>query len=342
MKNAAATQRRFQIPHSLAIIFVMMIVASLLTYIIPAGSYDRSVNEAGQTVVDPDSFHYVERTPVNPLSVVSLVYKGLSKASGIIFLLLCSGGGLGIILDTGMFQGAAGTLGRKAKGKEWVVIAFLMSVFAVLCIPINLNTFISFAPLGLVIAKALGLDAIIGVSIIMLGGAVGFSCGAMNLSNTGTAQAIAELPAFSGMGYRLFCMIPFLIVTIFYVVRYANKIKQDPTKSYVYGLDLGNDNVNLDNIPEFGKKHIPVAIVSAIGIGYLIYVAIFSSLNNEKAATIFIYMGILAGLAYCMPINDICKSFINGMKGMAGTSMMIGFAYVISIILTMAILWIQL
>lgn len=167
------------------------------------------VNDAGKTVVVPGSFTYVEQTPVNPLTILDYVFSGLTSAGSIIFALLCAGGGLGIVLATGMFQGAACTFSKKAKGKEWVVVAVLMMLFALLCIPINLNYFIPFAPLGIIVAMAMGYDAIVGISIIMIGGAVGFSCGAMNLSNTGTAQAIAELPVFSGMGYRLFCMIPF-------------------------------------------------------------------------------------------------------------------------------------
>lgn len=88
---------------------------------------------------------------------------------------------------------------QKAKGEEWVVVSMLMIVFALLCIPINLNYFIPFAPLGIIVAMAMGYDAIVGISIIMLGGTVGFSCDAMNLPNTGTAQAIAEPPLRHGI-----------------------------------------------------------------------------------------------------------------------------------------------
>ncbi|MCI8889228.1 MAG: YfcC family protein [Hungatella sp.] len=326
-------KQRFETPHSLAIIFAVMVLASLLTYVIPAGCYDRITDSSGLTVVDPATFHYVDKTPVNPITILSMVFDGLSNARGIIFSLMCCGGGLGIVLSTGMFQGAAGTLGRKASGKEWMVIAFLMTVFSVLCIPINLNNFIPFAPLGLVIAASLGLDAIVGISIIMLGGAVGFSCGAMNISNTGTAQDIAQLPTFSGMGYRLFCMIPFLVITILYVVLYARKIKKDAAKSYVYGLDLGTDQMNLNDIPVFEKKHIPVAIVTAAGIGTMIYMALNGKSGNKTTATVFTYMGLAAGIAYRLKPNEICKRFMTGIKNMAPTSMMIGFAYVIAIIL---------
>ena len=92
----------------------------------------------------------------------------------------------------------------------------------------------------------MGYDPIVGISIIMLGGAVGFSTGAMNLATTGTAQGIAELPVFSGMGYRLFCIIPFLIVTVIYVIRYGRKIKADPTKSYTYNVPLDLAGFNPD------------------------------------------------------------------------------------------------
>lgn len=326
--------RKFKVPHSLAIILAVMLAAAVLTYIIPGGQFDRVKNDAGKTVVVPGSYHVVESTPVNPLRVLEYVFPGLQSAGQIIFALLCAGGGLGIVLQTNMFQGAACTLSKKAKGKEWVVVAALSVVFALLCIPINLNYFIPFAPLGIIVAMAMGYDAIVGISIIMLGGAVGFSCGAMNLSNTGTAQGIAELPVFSGMGYRLFCMIPFILVTIFYIVQYAEKVRKDPTKSLVYGSKLDFGTFDPENVPSFEKKHIPVAVVVLACIGYMIYVAIFSELSFATSAAIFMYMGVLSGIVYRMSIDDMCKHFCNGAKGMATTGILLGFAYAISGILT--------
>lgn len=325
-------KKKWEIPHSLAIIISVMLLASILTYLIPAGSFER-ITQAGQTIVVNGSFHQIKQTPVNPLSILTYVWPGLEGARSIIWSLLLCGGGLGIILGTGMFQGAAATLSRKAKGKEWAVVAFLMVVFALLCVPINLNYFIPFAPLGIVIAKAMGYDAIVGISIIMLGGAIGFSCGAMNIANTGTAQMIAELPLFSGMAYRLFCMVPLTLVTILYVLWYGKKIKKDPTKSFCYQVKSADENFDVDSLPSFNNSHIPVAVVTVIGICYMIYVAIFAKLTMAQAAFIFMYMGLAAGIVYRMPINTMCKEFINGVKGMAPTGVMIGFAYAISNIL---------
>lgn len=334
MEKEAIAKKKREIPDSLVIIIIVMLLAAVLTYIIPSGEYTRTVNEAGQTVVDPDSFHYLESTPVNPLTVLNFVYKGLDNARGIIWVLLCSGGGLGLVLSTGLFQGVAATMSKKAKGKEWMVIGLVSAVFCVLCIPINLNAFIPLAPLGLLIATSMGMDAIVGVSMILLGGAIGFSCGAMNVSNTGTAQQVAELATFSGMGYRLICMIPFYIVTVAYIIRYAYKVKANPQKSYMYGVDMsGVVTFDPDKAPKLEKKHILPGIITLVGLLFMIYKGVEGKLTNPLTASIFMYMGLLVGISYHMSPNEICKEFMKGVKGMCGTAMMIGFAYVISVIL---------
>ena len=120
-------KKKFQVPHSMAIIVAAMILASILTYLIPGGNFERVVNDAGKTVVVPGSFTYVEQTPVNPLTILDYV--------------------------------------------------------------------------------------------------------------------------FSGMGYRLFCMIPFLIVSIVYIVLYGRKVKADPTKSYIYGNKVDFGDFDPENVP---------------------------------------------------------------------------------------------
>lgn len=335
MCKGVTKKRKLAIPDSLVIIVIVMLFAAVLTYLIPAGEYVRTTNELGQTVVDPDSFRYIESSPVNPITILNYVVDGLNNARNIIWVLLCSGGGLGIVLSTGLFQGLASSMSQKASGKEWFVIAAVSAVFAILCVPINLNVFIPLAPLGLLIAASMGMDAVVGVSIIMLGGAVGFSCGAMNLSNTGTAQQVAELATFSGMGYRLLCMIPFYVATVLYIGRYAYKVKANPAKSYMYGVDTsGSVSFDLSKAPRLEKKHILPGIITAVSMAFMIYKGVEGKLTNPLAASIFMYMGLLVGISYRMTPNEICREFMKGVRSMCSTAMMIGFAYVISLILT--------
>lgn len=154
--------KKLRIPHSLLIIIGAMVLACILTYLIPAGSYAR-IKVAGKTVVDPSTFHYVSQHPVNPLTIFNFIYPGMVKASKIIFALMCAGGGLGIVLDSQVLQGAAGSISQKVKGKEWVIVAGIMVMFAIICVPAGFNSWIPFSAVGLVIAKALGFDAIVGV-----------------------------------------------------------------------------------------------------------------------------------------------------------------------------------
>lgn len=88
--------KSFKVPHSLAIVVFAMFLAAILTWIIPGGNFDRVVDETGKTVVIPGSYHVVEPTPVNPLSILNYVFDGLMDAGQIIFALICAGGGLGI------------------------------------------------------------------------------------------------------------------------------------------------------------------------------------------------------------------------------------------------------
>lgn len=141
------------------------------------------------------------------------------------------------------------------------------------------------------------------------------------------------MATFSGMGYRLFCMVPLLIISILFVVRYAEMVRKNPEKSLVYGIELGSDAFETGSVPDFEKKHIPVAVVVALCIGYMIYVAIFRELSFGSSAAIFLYMSLLSGLVMRMPVNKMCACFMNGVKGMATTGMLIGFACAISGIL---------
>ena len=120
------------------------------------------------------------------------------------------------------------------------------------------------------LALSLGLDSIVGVGIILLGGAVGFATGTLNVSTTLVAQKIAELPNYSGIGYRWVCFAVFYVVTCFWLVRYAKKIQKNPQLSPMYDLDQ-NSEFKSGSLDDFGhldtrKTLCIVALVVALVI----------------------------------------------------------------------------
>lgn len=117
------------------------------------------------------------------------------------------------------------------------------------------------------IALAMGFDSIVGASIILLGGAVGFSTGTLNVNTTIVAQEIAGLPPYSGLGYRSLCFLIFYIVTNLYLVRYALKVKNNPELSPMYELDKlrvkDADSNDEFNSPMNGSKWMVMLILFA-------------------------------------------------------------------------------
>lgn len=332
MTTTVKKKKRFEMPHSLAIIVGVIIFACLLTYIIPAGTYDQVVNEAGKSVVDPDSFHYIESSPVNPLKFLTYIYKGLNSAAAIIFVLFCCSGGMGLVQSTGVLQGAANSLSKKIRGKEWMVISMITLLFTLLSSVTVSTLLIPLTPIGIMLAQALGMDMITGVGMVLLGTTIGSSTGALVAASTGIAHTIAGLPMYSGLGYRLFCNIPFWLIGNLYLVRYAAKVRKDPTKSLVYGLKL-DVNADTSNLVEFNKGHIPVAIVTVLGFGWQIAGSIRGVSDMQFTSNTFLYMGLAVAIVSRMKINEMCEKFLKSVGGLASVGMLIGFAYSISLIL---------
>lgn len=122
-------KKKFKMPHSYVIIFMLLIFVSIMTYLIPAHEYDREKNEAGNTTVIVESYHEVEGEPVPVWKIPNFVMKGLSKQADIIFPLIVIAGCLEVILSTGMFHAYCGKMAMKCKGKEKIFIPAILLHF---------------------------------------------------------------------------------------------------------------------------------------------------------------------------------------------------------------------
>ncbi|MBR6584722.1 MAG: C4-dicarboxylate ABC transporter permease, partial [Firmicutes bacterium] len=117
-------KKKWKMPHTYAIIVVLIIICTILTYIVPAGTYDRVVNDEGRTVVVPGSFHYVDKTPVGPFEMVQAIPTGMGEVAWIVFLVFIIGGAFGIINATGAIESGLGAAIKKVNGKDTLLIVF--------------------------------------------------------------------------------------------------------------------------------------------------------------------------------------------------------------------------
>lgn len=335
MGNELTKRKRFKVPHSYVIIIILLIAVSLLTYVIPAGEYNRFETATGLTMVDSTSYHTLQSNPVPVWKIPNFIMEGLIKQADIIFPLLIIGGALEVILSTGMFHAYAGKLARKSAGKEKMFIPAILLVFALIGITQSTNKFIGFAPLGVMLAATLGYDAIVGVAIILLGVGIGFSTGIL-APTTAVAQEMAELTAYSGMGLRILSFILFYIVTSIYIVKYAEKTKKDPTKSYIYGLnDVQTFDAEENNV-EVNKKHPIVLGLMIISFGILMFGAVKYGWGLVETSICFMWMGIIIGLAYGYGPSKIASSFVKGAKGMTSAALIVGLGAAVALILSEA------
>ena len=200
--ETAKKKFHFKMPHAYVLIVCLIVLAGILSYILPAGVYEKVV-VGGRKVVDPNSYHVVPNTPVNLWNMFLAIPRGLIKQAGIIFMIIVIAGSVEIINKTGALEASIGRLAHGFRNRPFIVIPLLLLCFVVLGALNVSNAIVAFIPLGLLIAFNLGADALVGVSLVGMGMNLGFTGGAFVAPTTGIAQTIIGLPMFSGWEFRL-------------------------------------------------------------------------------------------------------------------------------------------
>src|SRR5699024_1325910 len=327
-----------KIPHTYVMLFSVMLIMAILTYIIPAGEFDRYHDEAtDRTLVDSESFHQVERNPTKPFDLVKAVPKGMEESAQIIFFIFIVGGSFQIITATGTIESGIGNLAKKLDGKEKIMIPVFVLIFSIGGFTFGMSEeVIVFVPIGIALARALGFDAITGTAMISLGAASGFSAAVMNPFTIGVAQGIAELPLFSGAALIIVVLIVMLIITSIYIIRYGEKVKKDPSASVVRDLEIEEKgkNIDINNLITMTLKHKLILLI--IGLGFItlgIGVFKFDWYIVEIGST-FLAMGILSGLVGGLGPSKVAEEFVEGAKGIVFGALVVGVARGILVVMT--------
>lgn len=334
--GAKKARKPFKMPHTFVIIFIIILAVTALTWIIPAGKYVRVENAAGVKVVDPTQFSFVDRTPVNPLLIPLYIVQSISKRIDLMMVILFSGGAFTLITKSGALHAVVAKVAKVFQDKLYIFIPIMTTTFALICTTQGVNQFIAFAPVIVMITRAMGLDSIVGASIILLGGCVGFTTGTLNPSTTLIAQEVAELPAFSGIEYRAVCFVVFDIITNVYLVHYALKIRKNPELSPMYDLDSKNDELkaDIDSFAPMDARKALVLVAFVASLAAIVYGSIALGWDMPEIAAVFIGLAIVVGLIAGETPSEISRDFSDGCKKMLNAALIIGLATSISTIMT--------
>ena len=314
----------------------IMLIVTVASYIVPVGSYDRVMVD-GQEIVDPESYHSVERSPITPFNLLVSVTLGMQRGSAIIFFLLIIGAMFAILDGTGAINAGMTNIVRAMKGKEFLMIPVCMIVFGMgsaFCA--NFEEFLAFVPLVLACCLTMGFDSLTAVGIIFCAAAAGYGGAITNAFTTGIAQSIAGLPMFSGMGLRIAVFVVLLIVSIIYVTWHALRVKKNPQLSSTYEMDLvtaKNVALNVDNSVPLTTRQKIVLVIFVGGIAFTVYGIIVKGYYIDELAGIFLAIGIIGGLVGGLRPGEICEHFEKGCVNMLFPCLMVGLANSVIILL---------
>lgn len=333
-----STTKAFRTPDALLIISAVLIIAVVLTWLIPAGEFDRVV-EGSKTYVVPGTFHTVDATPVPWYGFFTAPVKGFTEhgAAMIIAFVLLIGGAFAVLNATGAIEALLYRvlhLARKERHYKMAVIPVLMIAFSIGGMTFGMaEEVLVFLMITVPLARSMGWDAIVGAAIPFVGAGVGFAGAAFNPFTVGIAQGISELPLFSGWEFRMLVWTVLTGIAIFFVMRYAAKVERDPRNSMLHGtIQSTDDTGHMQEIPLTARR-IAVLLLFALSIVMLVVGVNRWDWYIEEIAGLFLGMGIGAAIIGGVGGNEAAKAFVGGAKDMVAAALLIGLSKSVLIVM---------
>lgn len=334
---------------SVAILLMLMIGAGILTHVIPSGAFEKVLIDGKESIV-PGTFAFtgeggyaIWRWFTAPVEVL---WSPDAVTVIMIIVFICIIGGTFTVLDkSGMLQYIMNSLVKKFEKSKYVLMAILTLFFMLFGSVFGIfEELVALVPIVIILSYALGWDSLTGLGMSALAAGFGFSSATLNPFTLGVAQEIAGLPAFSGIGFRLFVFAVCYGILYGFLYRYAQKIEKNPQKSSIYEDDLGQKekyaNITaieaLPNEQYLGKTVKIFGGALALVIAYIVagfFVPALSAVSLPVMALIFLIGGILAANASKYGGN-ILKDFIAGIGGIAPSGLLILMAMSVKLIIT--------
>jgi len=328
---------KIKVPHTLVLLFMIMVVALITTYILPQGQYQTTVSEHGRSVVVPGSYEQLdERVNLKPWALFTVVPKALEDAQGVIFFIFIIGGALAVVKSTGTIDAMLGKLLNKFGETPQILILAMMLVFAVGSSTIGMaEEYLPFVSILIALCVALKLDAITAVAIMTVGYGVGYGSAAVNPFTVMIAQEIAELRPTSGFLFRIIIFVPFFLIGWLHVRSYAGRVLRDPGKSLMKGIQSPLEGPKSD-YPSFSRQHLLIILLTTLAIAIIVYG--ISELSGWhwyliELSAVFLVLTVLVMIVGKINPSKAAVTFTAGAAELTGTALLVGFARSIALLL---------
>ncbi|NML64991.1 YfcC family protein [Hymenobacter sp. RP-2-7] len=318
-------------PHPLVLLTFFILLAAVLTYLLPAGEFSRRPNAAtGREVVVPGSYHRVAAAPVGAWQALLSVPRGLADAGAVVFLIFLAGGAFTVVDQTGALRFGVDWLLRHAHGREVAVIPLVSLLFATMGALENMGEeIIALVPVLLVLMRRLGYPVLTAVAASLGASLVGAAFSPINPFQVGIAQQLAQLPLLSGAGYRLVFLGLALLWWVGGTVRHARRYRVVPEL-----LPVASAAQDTLGPPAAGNgRHGLVLVVLLAAFTFFAYGVVRLGWDFEQMAALFLGLGLATGLLGGLGLAGTAEGFVAGFRDIAFSAILIGFARAIFVVL---------
>jgi uncharacterized ion transporter superfamily protein YfcC len=312
-----------KLPHPLVLLSACVLIAAFLSYVLPAGEFERQTDSAtGREVVVAGTYHAVESNPVNLFRAAVALPRGMADAADVIFLVFLIGGAFTVVDETGALKRSISSLVRKLGDRDLLVIPIVSVVFAIGGVVENMQEeIIALVPVLLLLTRRVGFTPVVAVSMSAGAAFVGSAFSPINPFQVQIAQKLAELPLGSAAMFRVVFLVLALAIWIGFTMRYALKNRVAPR---IDGESSGETMTRAD-----------VLIMSLVGLtfGIVVWGIMDLSWGFDELSAAFFIMGVLIGVVGSMGIGGTASAFVKGFRSMAYAAILIGFARAIFVVL---------
>lgn len=330
-------KRKFKFPSNVVMLFIIICFVVFATWVVPAGQFGMTTNaNTGMQMVDAESFHNVDQSPVNPFRLFVSIQKGFIDGAQIIFLILFGYFWVYSILQTGAFTAMIRKLlGSRLRDSKMFIPA-VMIVFALAGSTYGeFETVYGLVPIFVALSIALGYDALVGMCMCGMAVAVGFAAATTNPFSIGIAQSFAELPLFSGLALRWIVFVVFVTVTIAWVMVYAGKVKKDPSKSLVADGDYSAFKLDLDKeeVQEFTGIHKILMLGMVVTIAWIVFGTLKLDWYIDEMSGMFLISGLVSSIIARKGPEEISKNLITACAEMSVAMIVVGMSRTILVVM---------
>ena len=329
--------RKIKVPHTLVLLFIMMVLALISTYVLSQGEFDREEDDHGHTVVVPGTYHHLaQKDMLKPWHLFTVIPRAFEETQGIIFFVFIIGGALAVIRATGVIDSFMGRLISKYGNRPYLLMFSTMLVFSIGSSTLGMaEEFIPFVPILLMLCIALNFDRITAIGIMVVGYGIGYGVAALNPFTVMVAQEVAQLNPTSGIGYRLVLFFPFFLVGFHHVYTYSKKVHKDPDKSLLRDNETFDIAVPKQEGKISGKNWIIlILIIAALAlIVYGISQASGWHWYLVELGAVFVALTVIVAIIGGLSPDRTAREFAAGATELTTTALLIGFARAIALIL---------